>query len=411
MVTHNENRLLTRVEGDAPMGRLMRENYWIPACVSSQLEANGTPLRVRLLGRDFVAFRTGDGRVGFFDERCPHRGASLALARNEGHGLRCIFHGWKIDVSGKVVDVPAHSPDPDAFAAKIRVNHYPVHEGGGIVWVWLGARPAPGFPELPFTVVADNKVWMTITRAACNWLQGVEATIDSAHVGTLHEAYMAPARDAGNDVSTYTMQELAPVYEVERQPYGLDASARRPQADGSEYVRITRYIMPFVSLTPFSDTVPGVVFIASPVDDTHHNLFYGIWSPTEDVHDGTDMPDILKNSIGTLPYDPHNYGRLTAGREENYGQDREAMKNGHFSGFTGSLLQEDVVTQASMGPIVDRTLDQLSSSDVAIIHARRMLLEALEDVASDRTPPGAGDGLDFRDVIPLNMLVPAGKRS
>lgn len=408
MVTYNENELLTRVEGEAPMGRLMRENYWIPACVSSQLEPDGVPLRVRLLGRDFVAFRTSDGRVGFFDERCPHRGVSLALARNEGHGLRCIFHGWKIDVSGKVVDVPAHSPNPEAFAAKIRVNHYPIHEGGGIVWVWLGSRSAPKFPELPFTVVPDSKVWMTITRASCNWLQGVEATIDSAHVGTLHEAYMAPARDAGNEVSTYTMQELAPIYQVERQPYGLDASARRPQADGSEYVRITNYIMPFISLTPFSETVPGVVFIASPVDDTHHNLFYGIWSPTEDVHDGSDMPDILKNSIATLPYNPHNYGRLTAGREDNYGQDREAMKNGHFSGFTGSLLQEDVVVQASMGPIVDRTLDQLSSSDVAIIHTRRMLLEALEDVAEGRTPPGVGDGLDFRNVIPLNVLVPAG---
>lgn len=372
MVSKNENELLTRVESHAPMGRLMRENYWIPACVSYQLVADGAPLRVRLLGLDFVAFRTGDGRVGLFDERCPHRGTSLVLARNEGHGLRCIFHGWKIDVSGKVVDVPA-----------------------------------PKFPELPFTIVPDSQVWMTITQASCNWLQGVEATIDSAHVGTLHEAYMAPSRAAGNEVSTYTMQELAPIYAVEKQPYGLDASARRPQADGSEYVRITRYVMPFVSLTPFSETVPGVVFIASPVDDTHHNLFYGIWSPTEDVHDGVGMPEILKNSIGTLPYDPHNYGRLMAGREDNYGQDRQAMDNGHFSGFTGSLLQEDVVVQASMGSIVDRTRDQLSSSDVAIVHTRRMLLEALEDMAAGRTPRGAGDGLDFRDVIPLNVLVPA----
>src|SRR5215470_1945360 len=96
MLTQEQNELLTRVEGHAPMGRLMREHYWIPACVSSQLIADGAPIRVRLLGKDYVAFRASDGRVGFFDERCPHRGTSLVLARNESCGLRCIFHGWKI---------------------------------------------------------------------------------------------------------------------------------------------------------------------------------------------------------------------------------------------------------------------------------------------------------------------------
>ena len=120
MVTREENELLTRVEGDAPMGALLREHYWIPALVSTQLLADGAPVRVRLLGRDHVAFRATDGRVGFLDEGCPHRGTSLALARNEECGLRCIFHAWKIDVSGKVVDVPTHSPNAEAFAAKVR---------------------------------------------------------------------------------------------------------------------------------------------------------------------------------------------------------------------------------------------------------------------------------------------------
>jgi len=88
----------------------------------------------------------------------------LALARNEGCGLRCIFHGWKIDVSGKVVDVPTHSPNPEAFAAKVPVGHYQTHEGGGIIWVRLGAQEAPPFPQLPFTVMPASQVWLTITK-------------------------------------------------------------------------------------------------------------------------------------------------------------------------------------------------------------------------------------------------------
>jgi phthalate 4,5-dioxygenase oxygenase subunit len=405
MLTREQNDVLTRVEGDAPMGKLMREHYWIPAALSSQIVEDGVPLRVRLLGQDFVAFRATDGRVGFLDERCPHRGTSLALARNEGCGLRCIFHGWKIDVSGKVVEVPTHSPNPDAFAAKVPVGHYPTHEGGGIMWVWLGAKEAPPFPELPFTVMPASQVWMTITKCYCNWLQGVEATIDSAHVGTLHMAYVN--RDQANKPMTHALDALAPRYEVEHTPYGLDAAALRPLHDGSTYLRTTKYIMPFISFTPGGYEVPAVIFIVSPIDDTHHNLLYGAWTNHPGFNSGQGVPVEMSTVVGNLPYDPHNFGGFTSDREHNFGQDREAMKNGHFSGFVGNLLQEDTVTQASMGPIVDRTKDHLSSSDVAIIHAQRILLEGIADVAAGRTPRGARPGMDHRDVIPVNLLRPA----
>ena len=160
-------------------------------------------------------------------------------------------------------------------------------------------------------------------------------------------------------------------------PYGLDAAALRPLHDGSTYVRTTKYIMPFISFTPGGYEVPAVIFIVSPIDDTHHNLFYGAWSNHPGFNNGDGVPEEMSTVVGNLPYDPHNFGGFTSDRDHNYGQDREAMKNGHFSGFVGNLLQEDTVTQASMGPIVDRTKDHLSSSDVAIIHTQRILLEGI----------------------------------
>ena len=105
MLNQNDNELLTRVGPGTPMGEMLRE-YWVPACRSAKLEADGAPERVRLFGENFVAFRATDGRVGFLQEGCPHRCASLALARNEANGLRCIFHGWKFSVDGKCVDAP-----------------------------------------------------------------------------------------------------------------------------------------------------------------------------------------------------------------------------------------------------------------------------------------------------------------
>src|SRR3954471_5763305 len=106
MLSKESNELLCRVGPGTPMGNMLRQ-FWVPALRSARLEASGAPVRVRLFGENFVAFRASDGRVGFLDEGCPHRGVSLALARNENCALTCIFHGWKIDVSGKVVDVPS----------------------------------------------------------------------------------------------------------------------------------------------------------------------------------------------------------------------------------------------------------------------------------------------------------------
>ena len=99
MLTPEENDLLCRVEGDAPMGQMMRR-HWIPALMSEELVTDGKPVRVRLMGEDLVAFRDSDGKVGLLDEFCPHRGPSLVYGRNEQCGLRCLYHGWKFDVAG-----------------------------------------------------------------------------------------------------------------------------------------------------------------------------------------------------------------------------------------------------------------------------------------------------------------------
>ena len=101
-MTPEENELLCRVTGDAPMGQLMRR-HWMPACLSEEVaEPDGAPVRMRLLGEDLVAFRDTNGRLGVLDEHCPHRRASLVLGRNEECGLRCLYHGWKVDVDGNV---------------------------------------------------------------------------------------------------------------------------------------------------------------------------------------------------------------------------------------------------------------------------------------------------------------------
>ncbi len=231
MVTHEENELLTRIDGNAPMGRLMRDHYWIPFALSSQLVAGAGPMPVRLFGENYVAFRAESGRIGFFDELCPHRRASLVLARAEGDCLRCIYHGWKLDVAGCVVEAPTQQVRPERFAASVPVVHFPVHESGGLAWVWLGGVHAPPFPELPFAADDLHSFWC-VSRVPCNWLQGVEGTIDSAHVGVLHHTWLSKSAEVEGYGNITLALNQPPTYETEVAPYGMRAAARptRPTA-------------------------------------------------------------------------------------------------------------------------------------------------------------------------------------
>src|SRR5499433_1231486 len=124
MLSRDDNELLCRIGPRTPMGDLMRQ-YWIPAALSSELpEPGGPPLRVRLLGENLVAFRASSGAVGLIQNSCPHRGASLFYGRNEGEGLRCVYHGWKFDVAGRCVDMPIEPVD-STFKHKVRARAYP----------------------------------------------------------------------------------------------------------------------------------------------------------------------------------------------------------------------------------------------------------------------------------------------
>src|ERR1700720_3354383 len=142
MLSTEENEFLTRVGPGTPMGELMRQ-YWLPLLQSDELpEPNGRPLCARLLGEDLIAFRDSGGDVGLLANNCPHRGASLFFGRNEESGLRCVYHGWKFDVSGHCVDMPNEPPESN-FKDKVRATAYPCRELNGIVWTYMGRRDQP----------------------------------------------------------------------------------------------------------------------------------------------------------------------------------------------------------------------------------------------------------------------------
>ena len=377
MLTKEDNELLTSVCGDAPMGQMLRQHWWIPALPSETLVADGTPRRVKLFGAKYVAYRSTDGRVGFIDEACPHRGASLALARNEHNGLRCIYHAWKFSIEGRAVEVPTQPNKEAEFCSRVPFKQYPAREAAGVVWVWLGKDAAKGaepppFPDLVVHGLPASQRRTYRQQVHANWLQGVETTMDSAHL-ILHSSHVAGQGDLGN----ITM-DLAPAYQLKAEPYGFRYAAIRKLETGS-YVRANSFVMPWYGVIAPSDSSmdAGSVFFSVPIDD--ENSWY--WQIAFRV-DGP-MP------VPFMPHytDPDNWPPKVPGDEtNNWGQNREAMRLGHFSGFPQSLGTEDFAVLTSMGPIVDRTQEFLGAGDGAIVQVRRCLLRSVQEFMRGQTP-------------------------
>jgi phthalate 4,5-dioxygenase len=367
-----QNELLTRVEGDAAMARYLRETAWFPAVVSSSLVADDAPTGVRLLGEDYVAFRATDGRVGFFVEHCPHRGASLLLARNEDNALRCIFHGWKFRVDGTTVDVPTQPRDHADFCKRVPLEHFPTHEAVGVVWVWLGeGKPAP-FPNFEFMDLTGEHICPVHSVLDFNWLQAVEGLVDSAHVSILHQDWLSNI--AVNPKLANAAHDSAPVYEFDERPDGFRYAAIRRVPDGKRYIRITEFIGPWFSFTPGDQ---GSCFICVPVDDGH-TAFWSI---------RYDRKGPIKDSPWKPSADPMHWPpSLPGGRNERWGQDRESMKRGKFSGFTQHFFHEDVSVAASQGRIAARSKEFLNSGDEGVFRLRRLLLQALSDFDAGKRP-------------------------
>jgi phthalate 4,5-dioxygenase oxygenase subunit len=377
MLTQDENELLCRVEGDAPMGQIMRR-HWLPACMSEEVvERDGTPVRFRLLGEDLVVFRDTEGRLGVLDEHCPHRRASLAFGRNEECGLRCLYHGWKFDVEGNVLDM-ACEPEGSRLGSGFKHKSYPVREGGGFVWIYMGpAESMRDFEPPAWAPSATTRISIVKMHTACNWAQVLEGSIDSAHSSSLHSSVM-PAMAVEGAMATETAwprpsTDKAPRLQVQPTAFGFRyAALRRPilNPETHDYIRTTLFIAPFTVLIPPNDQY-NLAQMLVPIDDCNTMFYWVAWHQTK----GIDQESWRRFCGAQVGVDlDENYRKIRT-LENRFLQDRTAMKAGDFTGIKG-IPAQDMAMWESMGGMVDRTKDYLGASDLAVAQFRRQMVAA-----------------------------------
>jgi nitrite reductase/ring-hydroxylating ferredoxin subunit len=377
--------------------------YWLPALLAEELPApDCPPVRVELLSEKMIAFRDTSGRLGLMDEFCAHRRVSLWFGRNEENGLRCPYHGWKFDVTGKCVDVPS---EEESFCKNIRLKSYPLVEKGGILWAYMGdPEKMPPLPEYEITNVKPEQRFISKRYQECNWLQALEGGIDSSHVSFLHSTSLeTDPLFKGAVGNKYNLSDLKPVFEVVEIPGGLLIGARRKAEDNQYYWRITPWIMPYFTMVPPRGDHPVHGHFWIPINDEN------CWAWSFDYKSQRDLTAkeraAMEDGQGIhCKYIPGTYIPL-ANKRNDYLMDRKAQAAGILYSGVASIAIQDASLQESMGPICDRSEEKLAPTDKGIMLARRIIFKSIKQLQEQGAVPPGVDPEDHR-IRSASVLLP-----
>jgi phthalate 4,5-dioxygenase oxygenase subunit len=390
------------------MGKMLRR-YWLPVLMDSELQPGGRPKRVKVLGEELVAFRTRDGELGLIQEACPHRGVSMALGSVDGCTLRCPYHGWKIDLSGRITEMPAE-PEHSTFKDKVRARAYALRASAGLLWAYLGPPEfEPPMMDFEWATLPAEHRWIGKIREECNWSQCVDGILDSVHINYLHEDAFSVSAAAAMDGGIFTMPSAdgRPRIEVETMPYGFRyATIRKPvdQPDTMQHVRVTQFIAPVYTLVPPpADLIMMQIFV--PIDD-ESTMFFFVKTRTDGPMSDAERRTHEERSQMRPGLDMDAAFRKFRRRENDWlqgdGDEPFAMR-------VPGVAMQDMVVQESMGTVFDRSLEHLGSSDAAVIRFRRLMLESLQAFTErGEAPLGLREPISYPAVRGEDQLLPIG---
>lgn len=406
MLKKEDNERLCQVGPGKPMNELFRR-YWIPALLSEELPApDCPPVRVKLLSEDLIAFRDSEGKVGLLDAYCPHRRAPLFWGRNEECGLRCVYHGWKFDVTGQCVDMP-NEPAESNFKHKLQTTAYPTWEHAGIIWTYMGpADLQPDYPDYEWLRAPDTHRHVSKTYESCNWLQALEGGIDTSHSSFAHNNNI-------QDKNALRTKAPSPKLEVVKNDYGFNYVGIRDLKDGNLYVRGYQYIMPAQqmrgAMIKWKDgkmeefpSIAGHIWV--PIDDESTWVWNFIYSSEPSIPFTPEFVLQHETDFGRGPDDVLPGYRLKRNPSNDFLIDREVQRTKTFTGIEGINTQDYAFQETMERPFCDRSKERLGTADTAIIAARQLLLEATRVVEQGGKPRGV-DPSTYRNVRGCDRLL------
>jgi nitrite reductase/ring-hydroxylating ferredoxin subunit len=378
----------------------------MPALCSDELPTpDCTPVEVRLLGEDLIAFRDTEGRVGLVDSCCPHRGSGMFYGRNEESGLRCVYHGWKFDYTGQCVDMPSEPPT-SVFKDKLKIPAYPTHESGGMIFTYMGPKDKiPGFRDFGTEGLPRERWSVQKTLEPVTWMQWAEGRMDTTHNSWLHYwKGQTQLEDDGSDapgvynsnrgMDIFWGYDRAPDIRVKETWHGFRATGLRKTPKGNIHSR--SYVFVFPNIMGF-----GAGSFIVPIDD---DVCWDYRFAT--VHDEM-WNSVVHPSSGPSPGRPFTTDGPEPTLANRFLIDRDLQKDGTiFSGIKDFHAQDIMARQTSY---TDRTKEHLGTLDRKIILVRRMLITAAKNLEKGIEPPCLDPSLPYDRVGSLSKVLEPGE--
>jgi 5,5'-dehydrodivanillate O-demethylase len=341
-----ENQLLTNVEPGSPCGKLLRR-YWWP--IMTAADVKDKPMLVRVLGEDLILFRDGTGQFGLLDRQCCHRGASLEFGRVEQGGIRCGYHGWKFDTTGKCLDQPME-PKGSTLKDNVGQTAYVARERAGLVFAYMGPKPAPLLPKYDLLMQTDRRRVVWGRDVHNNWLQATENPVDPYHVMVTHASIYPELAMTRPDI-TFTPT-----------PYGIQMDVHLSDNYSERYYHVFPAAVR-VNVQRVGQESTQYMIWQTPRDNSSTVAWF-LWAS-----DSREPP----HTLTTSPYQATVRGEW------------RRIEDGWFGVWERD--QDDAVI-SSQGLIADRTKEHLGTSDRGVVLYRKLLKTAMEDVKKGVDPLG-----------------------
>jgi 5,5'-dehydrodivanillate O-demethylase len=358
VLTQEENDLLTRIGPGTPAGELLRR-YWYPIAVSQDISEERPTKFVRILGEDLVLWKDKSGHVGLIQDHCPHRSASLLYGRVEERGIACAYHGWLYDTDGNCLETPAE-PAGSLFHLTVKARAYPVRQYIGLYWAYLGPQPAPEIPHFDLWVRKDGRRRIYVQPLLdCNWLAPMENSADFSHSHILHGvgALRPGGPKPGMNTTRGTIDEVA-YFEVYETEIGLWKKRVLKTGDVDDHPIVFPNILRHANDTQ----------IRVPIDDTHTQVYFVNFVPSKNG-------EVIEEDESEL--------------EVTYlGPYKIPVQELHpFTRFTMHSTQpEDHMVWETQGPIANRTVERLATSDRGVVLLREMIRREIDKVQEGGDP-------------------------
>jgi phenylpropionate dioxygenase-like ring-hydroxylating dioxygenase large terminal subunit len=258
-----------RISGDAQ--RILDtglRNKWYGICPAGRVA--DTPVSIRRWSRDLVLWRDRDGAVHLQDDRCPHRGAPLSIARHDGDRLTCAYHGAEVLGDGTLADLPG---DPGCdLVGQCAVKTYPTEEHRGVIYAWLddGLGTAVAPLSLPDRLTSDTyDAFLAYAEWRCPYRYMIDNNMDPMHGAFLHRVSHSMAE--GTSEAEFTTRKTDTGFMFEKK------GQKDVNFDWSEW-----YDVDFQAVCleiPYPETGGpggsfGIVFHITPIDDASCACFF-----------------------------------------------------------------------------------------------------------------------------------------